>query len=280
VAVASGDLTGPNRDAYQAVLHLFQTYGLGSLAPKIMDFIRGGYSADTVTIMLQDTPEYKTRFAANDVRVRNGLKALSPAEYLATEQSYRQIMRAAGLPPGFYDQQQDFEKYLANDVSPQELQTRVDTANKMVNQADPGTINYFKQWYSKGDMVAFALDPNRAAPLVGKAFTASQIGAQAGQHGINDLSQGTAEQLASLGVDQQSAAQGFAAISQEQPTANFLAGISGEGGFTTNDLVAETFQADQSVTQRRQKLAAQEKGRFAGSSGVGQDSLSTGKKSL
>ena len=70
-------LTGADRDAAVALTNLFRQYGLESLAPRIVDFIKQGYGPDVITIMLQETPEYKQRFAANDKRVAAGLPALS-----------------------------------------------------------------------------------------------------------------------------------------------------------------------------------------------------------
>ena len=86
---------------------LFKNYGLESLAPLIKQYVQDGYSADTVTLKLQDAPEYQRRFAGNESRKKAGLPVLSPAEYLATESAYKQIMRTAGLPEGFYDSYDD-----------------------------------------------------------------------------------------------------------------------------------------------------------------------------
>ncbi|MGZ4519171.1 MAG: hypothetical protein ACXVGA_00980, partial [Mycobacteriaceae bacterium] len=55
---------------------------------------------------------------------------------------------------------------------------------------------------------------------------------------------------------------------------NKLAAISGEQGFTTQDLIDETFKNNNDVAQRRAKLASQERARFGGSSAVVQGSLS------
>src|SRR5690606_32920485 len=123
-------LTGANRDAYMALNSMFKTYGLGSLASRVYDYVKNGYSADTITVLLQDTPEYKKRFAANEARQKAGLNVLSPAEYISTENSYRQIMRQSGLPAGFYDSTDDFTKWISTDISPTELQSRVDLATQ------------------------------------------------------------------------------------------------------------------------------------------------------
>src|SRR5437899_6759862 len=49
-------LSGTNRDAYMALDALFKNYGLESLAGKIYDYVKNGYSGDTVALLLQDTP--------------------------------------------------------------------------------------------------------------------------------------------------------------------------------------------------------------------------------
>ena len=79
MADITDSLTGANRDAAKALVELFKQYGLESLAPKIVEFIQNGYSADTTAILLQDTTEYKQRFAANEARRKKGLPVLSPA---------------------------------------------------------------------------------------------------------------------------------------------------------------------------------------------------------
>lgn len=265
-------LSGSQRDAAVAINSLFASYGLQSLAPRVVDFIKQGYSADTVSILLADTPEYKKRFAANDARIKAGLPALSPAEYLATEQSYRDIMSSAGLPKGFYDQPSDFQQFIAKDVSPTEIKSRVDAAADLVNNTDKATKDYFSQHYSKGDMIAYALDPTRAAPLVGKVVAAAKIGGAAASQGLN-VDTGLAENLAGQGVTQQQAQQGFGVIASDQPNANKLADIYGQQGFTVADLANEVFLSNAGIADRRAKLASQERATFGGTSGVGQTSL-------
>src|SRR5574342_3329 len=90
-------LTGESRDAFMAINSLFKGYGLESLAGKIYEYVKNGYAADTISILLQDTAEYKQRFSGNEARKAAGLPVLSPGEYLAVEASYRQIMQSAGL---------------------------------------------------------------------------------------------------------------------------------------------------------------------------------------
>lgn len=266
------ELIGAQRDAAAALIDLFTSYGLGSLAPVIVNYLKQDYAPDTVSVLLQNTPQYKARFAANDVRMKKGLPALSPAEYLATERAYRQTLMKWGLPSGFYDSTTDFQKFLENDISPAELDQRAQSASDFINQASPQDMAFYKQYYTSGDLVAFALDPNRAAPLVGKAFQAAEIGGSAMQQGIN-INQQQAEQLAALGVTQNDALSGFGAIAGEKPTIDKLGQIYG-GGLTTQELIDATFKASGDAQTKLKKLSSKERAAFGGSSGVTSDSLS------
>lgn len=267
------NFSGTQKDAFAALTAIFTEYGLGTLAPKIAEFIRSGYSGDTISLLLRETDEFKQRFAANESRRAKGLPVLSPAEYLATERSYRQIMQAGGLPVGFYDNDDDFRKFLENDVSPQEIQQRVTAASDFVNQAPEEAKAFYRQWYTTGDMVAFALDPERAAPLVGKAFTASRIGGQADARGL-DIGRDYAERIASAGYDEQQASQGFGMIQQTVGNDMKLAALSGEN-LTQGDLMDEVFFQDGAVTTKRRKLSEQEQARFGGASAVSGSTLGT-----
>lgn len=269
-------LTGASRDAAVAIQDTFNSYGLGSLAPNIVNYLKQGYSPDTVSVLLQQTPEYQQRFSANTARLKAGLPVLSPSQYLSTEQAYRQVLQKWGTPKGFYDQTSDFTNFLSQDMSPAELDQRAQAASNFVNRNDPQQMAYFKQYYSQGDMIAFALDPTKAAPLVGKAFDASTIGGAAATQGIN-IGQGVAERLAGEGVTGSQAQQGFGVVATDTPTANSLGAIYGSN-VSQNDLIAATFEQNAAAQLKLKTLASQERAAFQGHSAI-LDS-SSGKGSL
>jgi hypothetical protein len=257
---------------------LFKNYGLETLAPKIKDFVQQGYSADTVTLKLQETPEYQQRFAGNAARLKAGLSVLSPKEYLATEDAYRQIMRTTGVPKGFYDSPDDFSKFIELDVSPTELKQRVDLAQTAIDNADPYYTRTLQEMYglSNGDMIAQVLDPQRALPFITKQAQAVQFGAAAVRQGLQ-IAKPVAEQYAGMGVTQQQAEQGFQAIAQILPTAEKLGQIYGQS-YNQEQAVSEVFGGPMSAEaiQRRKRLSEMEQSSFAGQSGVGRGSLSRG----
>ena len=275
-SMAAG-LNGPDRNASVALTALFAQWGLASLAPVIVDYLKQGYSSDTVTVMLQATPQYKQRFAANDARIKGGLSALSPAEYLAAERGYHDILQKYGMPKGFYDSQNDYQKFLEKDISPAELDSRASSAAEFINRNDPETLRYFKNFYTTGDMIAFALDTNRAAPLVGKAFQASEIGGAAANSGLS-IDRIAAERLAGMGIETSQAQQGFGNIGRDMPVAKQLNAIHGDN-LTQSDLIAATFENDAQATTKRNRLASAERGMFGGSSGTSAQALSTNSSS-
>lgn len=261
-------LGGAEKSAAGALIALFSQYGLETLASRIITFIKQGYSADTMTIMLEETPEYKKRFAANDARVKLGLPKLSPAEYVATERQYRQVMQQAGFPKGFYDQQSDFTKMLSNDLSPAELGERVKSWQE-VAQADKATTDELRRLYgmSTSDYAAYLMDPERAVPLLQAQARAVTFAAAATRHGYT-VSKNLAEQYGGGAYDVAAAdaEKGFAAIQEIQGDSDRLTNLYGLGDYSVEDAAAEVFGGDATQTKKRKKAASAERATFSDSS--------------
>lgn len=259
-------LAGSDRDAFMAVNALFKNYGLESLAGKIFEYVKGGFSPDTISILLQDSPEYKQRFIGNEARKKAGLPVLSAAEYLATESAYRQVMESAGLPKGFYDQNTDFADFIGKNVSPTEVQNRVNLAVQATSLAPPEYRDALKAMgIAEGDMVAYWLDEKKALPILTKAAATAQIGAQALSQGLK-FDVGYSEALAQRGVSAEQAAQGYSAIAAELENLNTLGSIYGE---RWNQRLSEEamFQGNAQALATKRRLASQERGQFGGSAG-------------
>jgi hypothetical protein len=265
-------LTGENRDAFMSLNSLFKQFGLGSLAGKIYEYVKNGYGADTISILLQDTPEYKRRFAANEARLKAGMSVLSPAEYISVENSYRQIMRQSGLPEGFYDSNDDFTSWLSGDVSPTELQSRVNLATQATALANPAYKAALSQMgLGEGELAAYFLDEKKALPFLQKAAATAAVGAEAMQRGLA-FDQTYSEELATMGVSREQAAQGYAKIADEFSDLKTLGQIYG-GGWTQRQAEEDVFVGGTEGSQQRQKLIGAEKGTFSGSAGGARSGL-------
>lgn len=266
-------LSGPMRDAYGALKAKFSQYGLGSLSDRIFNYLKEGYSSDTIFLLLQETPEYKKRFAGNEARKKAGLPVLSPDEYLSVESSYRQILQAAGLPRGFYDQPADFVGWISRDVSPSEIQSRVDLATQATTFSNPHYRDALRQMgISDKEVTAYFLDPNKALPILQKAAATAAVGAAAIQQGLK-FDQRYAALLATEGVTAEEAQKGYAQIGQELPELSKLGEIYGED-YTQRDMEREVFEGNPAPTAKRRRLASQERAQFGGGTGAARAGLS------
>lgn len=274
----ASELTGANRDAFVALNSLFASYGLSTLAPKIFSYIQNGYSADTISLLLQDTAEYKTRFSGNELRKKAGLAVLSPADYLATEASYRQVMASAGLPPSFYDSPTDFAGWIGGDVSPTEIQSRVQLATAATTAADPYLKQQLAAFYGVDDshLTAYFLDQGKALPLLQKQEQAAQFGAEAARRGL--LSDSTQMMdYVNQGFSQSQASQGFQQVAAELPNLQALAARFGTT-FSQAEEESTVFGTNAGSVDKKAGLASQERAQFAGNAGAAGAGLSAGYK--
>lgn len=217
-------------DAAVFIRTTLEAWGLGSMADVVLGYVQGGDSTDVAVAKLRETKEYKTRFKANELRRQKGIPALSEAEYLATENSYRQVMRSYGLPEGFYDSTSDFENFLANDVSPQEMRDRVVEASERYIYAPKEDKDQFvRAGLTPGEAIATILDPLTAEPLIKQRITAIGLAAEA-QRAFEDrerLSVERANELARLGVTRDDARRGFNELANSQENDRMLARMAG-----------------------------------------------------
>ena len=261
---------------YATMADRFNKYGLTGLANKIKELAMKGASEATITLELMDTQEYQQRFSANADRIKKGLAALTPAEYVNVEDSYRQVLRAYGLKQ--FDNDAYVKQFIANDMSPTELSNRVVTAVQRVQNADPALINQLKQYYgiSSPDMVAYVLDPQQQFQKIERQIAASEIGVAAGRQGLT-AGVSVAEQLAAQGVSEAEARKGYATIADILPTAEKLSGVYGStmDTYGQSEGEQEVFNSLASAQRKRQRLSAAEIATFSASAGTNRTSLTS-----
>jgi hypothetical protein len=262
---------------------------LQTLVEPLKDLITSGASSAEFSLALQNTDAYKKRFAANQKRIAAGLGALSPAEYVALEDQYQNVMRNYGLPATYYTKdpmgtQQGFEKFLAADVSATELEDRIMTAQNRVLKSNPQVAEALKSFYpdiTNGDILAYALNPQQGLSDIKRKVTAAEIGGaamiprDAMGNQILTTSQARAEQLAGYGVDKAQATQGFATIGAGLQRGSQLASIYGEDPYTQTTAESEVFNVPgaQEARKQRQKITGLEKATFGGQTGITQGTL-------
>jgi hypothetical protein len=278
------------QSAYDLLYAQFKQYGLESLVEGIKDLIKSNVSPSEFAIRLQDTEAYKKRFAANQDRIKAGLRALTPAEYIGLEDQYQNIMRNYGLPASYYTKdamgtQAGFNKFIANDVSAAELEDRIATAQKRVLNADVNVMNALKQFYpdiTNSDILAYTLDPSNALENIKRRVTAAEIGGAALGQGLM-TSAASAEDLAKYGITKAQAQQGYGTIAEFLPSAIKLGDIyarQGLGAYEQGTAEQEVFGTAGAATaaQKRKKLSQLETAAFSGSSGQAQGALDRGRQ--
>ena len=256
----------------------FSKYGLTGLTNKIKELAIDGATEATITLGLMATEEYKMRFKANEVRIKNNLTVLQPGEYLNLEDGYRQVLRSYGLKA--FDNDEYVSQFIANDVSAAELSNRVVTAVQRVQNADPAVSKQLRDFYGIGsaDLVAYVLDPQQQFQKIERQVAASEIGVAAGRQGLS-VGVGVAEQLAAQGVSMAEAQKGYATIADILPTAEKLSAIYGDTTQKYNQSSAEqeVFNSLASAQRARQRLTGLEVGTFSTSSGMNRASLTDAK---
>ena len=263
-------------DAIEVMKARFKQYGLERLVTQIKDLAISGASDTTITLQLQETPEYKTRFSANEARTKKGLQVLSPGDYLTMEDTYRQTLRAYGLKQ--FDNDAYVKQFIANDISPTELSNRVVTAVQRVRNADPAVALQLREFYGIGqdDLVAYVLDPEQQFQKIQRQVAASEIGVAAGRQGLKAGVQ-VSEQLAAQGVTQAEAQKGYATIADILPTSEKLSNIYGTtmDTYGQNEAEQEVFNSLASAQRKRQGLTAREIATFSGAAGTNKASLAS-----
>ena len=285
--VTTGGGTGftPSKDARNTIKAVLATYGLGDLS----DYLYGVYAKgevdinnpDALIFAIRGQEAYQKRFAANAARAKKGLAELDPASYLQLENSYRQLLQSNGLPPGFYDQTEDFTALLEGDVSPQELQTRVQEGFRAVQDADPEVKRQMQELYgvNEAGLAAYFLDPEKAAPILTRQAEAAKIAARAKEQGNIQLLSATAEEIAARGISAQEAQAGFTAMGLQK---GLYTEMMGEQALTQQEKVGAALgydvEAQRKLAERKgiRKAAFQGGGSFAKTTGATSRTVQTG----
>jgi hypothetical protein len=265
------------QSAYDLLYQQFNQYGLGALVEPLKGFITSGISPSEFTIRLRETDAYKKRFAANPARISKGLRALSEAEYIGLEDQYQDVMRRYGLPESYYTRgemgrQEGFEKFIAGDVSPVELEDRLGIAYKRVKNAPIQVFKTLEDFFpeiTNGDLLAYMLDPNNAIENIKRKVGAAEIGAGAMQAGLK-TGLARAEELQRYGVTKEAAQQGFGTIASGLERGRQLSSIYQQPTYTQEVAETEVFALPDAEKARRQRrrLGQLETATFSGTTGM------------
>lgn len=247
---------------------LLNQYGLSSLADWAWQRILDGDSPDQVYLKLLDTDAYKARFPGMETLREKG-RAISENEWISYEKTASQLMKAAGLPAGFYDQPSDFGRFITNDISVAELQQRIQQAEQAAQSTAGEIRSQLQELYGldSGSLTAYFLDPDKAEPLLKQQFTSAQVGAQAKTSGYGQLTTGEAERVTGALGDQPAAVAGqrFGALASQRELFSPL--DQGEDEITRGTQLAAAFEDSAPAQSEIERRANRRKAQFSGGGG-------------
>jgi hypothetical protein len=221
-----------------------------------------------IMLDLRSRPEYKARFPAMEALAKKG-RAMTEAEYVAYERSAAGLFRVAGLPDGFYDSPEDFANLIANEVSVNELSSRVQTAFVAVAQAPQVVKDKFAEFYGPNSdkaLAAYMLDPDKALPMIESQIASANFAGIGSRFDFN-IGQPRAEQMSREGIDGSQVAGGFAQADRMRALSRDTVLEAQVGSTVSEDqLLDATFGVGSEAPIRRrleQRVAA-----FSGSGGT------------
>jgi hypothetical protein len=278
-----------NESAFKIVEDILRFYGLVTDSDRrLLDEVQTLWTGKRITedsdiddigLALRESQVFKERFPANEALKAAGKPQFSVTQYLREEAAYKAALQGAGMPPNFYDDPSDFQNFIVNDVSPDEVEARARLGYQAVRQADPQVVAEFQRLYgvSEGELAAYFIDPQRMRPTFDRyeaerQARSAQIAAAGTQQAGMTIERQQAEALARAGVTAQEAQAGFTALGDTQEL--FQAAQRGEQEITQAEQIGGVFntnaEARRAIAQRRRSRQAQFEGggSFAGTQGV------------
>jgi hypothetical protein len=280
---AQQQLAQRRENAFSIVAAFFQRAGLQGLEAQVRSLLAQGIEdTDAILFNLRDTEQFRTRFKANTARAKAGLPELDPATYIGLEQQYASLLRANRLPPGFYDDPDDFAKLLEGDVSPQELQSRINEGFIKVRDADPEVRRQMQTLYGVGSdeqLAAYFLDPDKGLAVLQREARAAEIAARGREQGRLQLTTAQAEELARRGITPEEALRDF---TRRGLLEGLYQPLAGEQALTGEQEIGAIFGFDPEAQRRLEQRAAERRaefqagGQFARTTGATSGTIETG----
>ncbi len=271
---ALAPVRGTALGALQAML---AGYGLGDLATQFAGLVSNPDLTDAqVWVQLYDLPAYQARFPGmKEILARGGATGIgqkpiqTEQDYMLMEDAYKQVLRNNGLPAGFHDSVLDFANFMTNEVSPDEVNKRILQAKRLVDSSDPTLAQAAFDYYGidRDHLIAHALDPTQAQPLIDKQMQTIETGSAGAKYGFS-LDRTGAENLVNDPSAGQLNPEGLrSAFSSARQLATQDARLSAidQTGYSDQSAVNEVLLGNLDEQRASTQRAQREAGRFGGS---------------
>lgn len=275
-----------NDPIYNMLASELQALGLGELIsvgptgqPRgwLWNQLQKGFdTSEELMLALEQTDAFKDQFkviVAQKERAAKGLATyvMSPAEVIEYRERAKQLMSAAGLPSWFYDEPDDFNELMLNDISIVELEKRSVQAFEYVQNAPAEVRDKFTEFYGVKDgpaaLAAYVLDPKRTTAQLEKATRTAYTAGMAKRFDI-ELTKAAATKIAELPRTESGIVEGLSTIASQENI--FRDGLFEDGSLeATDEGVRAVFEGDadalRDIERRRQQRSG---GNRAGTGGA------------
>jgi len=257
---------GSNQSALQIITDALNGAGLSSLAANAWTMWNKGYDINAImddpTNGIRASDAYKTVFPAMAKLNAMG-EGITEGEYLAKMKADKEILKQFNVPSGIFDTPDYLGSLMLNHVNTVDLTNRLQAAQDSVLSLDPNITKYAKDTYGldAGHLMAWALDPTKATPIIAQQAKAMQIGGAAvqagfGGMGVNgQLTTDQAEALANQGITQAQAQQHFVQLGQMGQYGQMLPGDV-SGALTNQQMINAEFNANANDVMALNKVKA------------------------
>lgn len=205
ISTNPADAFNPNDPAHASATAIINgvlsTYDLSGLSQWASAELKAGSPQEQVLLDLYQRPEFKARFAGNDLLAKAGLQPLAPDQYLAAEQALSQTFANANLPSSFLSRDY-LAQVIGSGLSPAAAASRVNNAFAHVDTAPQAVKDQFAAYFGasgRSALAALALEPDMAEAELSQKIRAAEVGAEANRFGVGfDVNRAT--DLAARGV--------------------------------------------------------------------------------
>ena len=268
-------------NGWDALKDLFKKNGLEDLVDVLIGAIKD-YGTDNDALVMakvREAPKYIERFKGNYDRVAAGKNWLSEGTYIQQENMYAEIL--GSHQAGNLAKRENYAKFIANDVSINELSNRFDAAynrvTKAVNADDKPLLDELRRLYpgvTDAELAQTLLLGSEGSDFLRTKINVAEINAAQTETGVKSTL--GADFLESQGIDRNKARQGLAKTGIEEQGYNVAAKMFDQDPEEIRkQLEKENLLATPGAGTR--KLASQARANLSSISGTAQNSLKTSK---
>ena len=253
---------------------LLERYGLGEMSVWLSDHIIRGSSEEQVMLELYDHPVFRRIYPEIEARrakaAQDGINVtpISVDDVLNYRTQARELMRFYGLPTNFYATNADFFDLIVNDVSIDELNTRLESASARVRQAPVEVRSVFGELFGDGDQALFAMfvDVDKSVAALEDMIQQAEAGGAARRMGF-ELTPSEMYRMQGTNLSYNQVLEGFSLLDQTRSL--YDESISEEEDFTVgSEGIEATFGlgggAATKVASRAETRTASTQGRSGG----------------